>query len=129
MYILPAEFRNCPSRIKQLGTTSNRLLVCFSKFKILNRQDRIINYCSFMKQNIKYSSIIINTWTFYTFCECILSLSTKEKRIIQIKIPFFKIISTKIHLTTGHIDICLRGYNFENKCLSIKKMKGHLHTH
>lgn len=85
-----------------------------------------------MKQNIEYSSIIINTWTFYTFytvCECILSLSTKEKRKIQIKIPFFKIISTKIHLTTGHIDICLRGYNFENECLSIKKMKGHLHTY
>lgn len=82
-----------------------------------------------MKQNIKYSSIIINTWTFNTFCECILSLSTKEKIKIKIKIPFFKIISTKIHLTTGHTDICLRGYNFENECLSIKKMKGHLHTY
>lgn len=82
-----------------------------------------------MKQNIKYSSIIINTWTFYTLYECIRSLSTKEKRIIQIKIPFFKIILTKIHLTTGDIDIFLRGYNFENECLSIKKMKGHLHTY
>lgn len=82
-----------------------------------------------MKQNIEYSSIIINTWTFYTFCECILSLSTKEKIKIKIKTPFFKIISTKIHLTTGHTDICLRGYNFENECLSIKKMKGHLHTY
>lgn len=76
MYILPAEFRNY-----QLGTTSYRPLVCFRKFKILNRQDRIINYCSFMKKNIKYSSTMINTWTFYTFCECILSLTTKEKRI------------------------------------------------